>query len=99
MPLVQRAHLRSDQEPPVEPSFRARAAPPGQVKDGQRRPQKQQVRQRLPVGGPIAPASAAAAASAGSEQRQAEAGQPAEDHERLAGRRNADGEGGLYRGR
>lgn len=99
MPTVLRAHLRSDQKLPAEPPFRARAAP-GQAEDGQRMPQKQQVRQQPPpLHGPLAPAPEAAAASAGPEQRQAETDQPQAGHKRLAGRRNTHREGGLYRGR
>lgn len=98
MPFVHRAHLPSDQNPPVDPSFRARPAP-GQIKDGQRVPQKHQVLPQLPVHGPHALASETAAAPAKFEQCQAETHQPQAGHEWLAGCRNTYREGGLYRGR
>lgn len=93
MPFVHRAHLPSGQNPPVDPSFRARPAP------GQRMPQKHPVLQHLPVHGPHALASETAAAPAKFEQRQAETNQPQAGHKWLAGCRNTYREGGLYRGR
>lgn len=98
MSFVHRAHLPSDQNPPADPSFRARPAP-GQTKGGQRMPQKRQVLQQLPVHGPHAAASETAAVPAKFEQRQTEANQPQAGHKRLAGCRNTDREGGLYCGR